>query len=311
MFEEHSSSFSSPYLFNGKELDRETNLSYFGARYYDAKTSLWLSVDPLKEKMPSHGAYVYAFNNPLGFVDPDGRFPILVNGKVSGDKERANSSYWNSKIRSTISKQTGYSESSFKYVDGDQGFWAGSRIKAGAAKGKSDAANIYARMKKNMKGGKITEQLQFITHSRGGAFGKGYMDGVSAEIANLAKKEGIEFAYGANNIIEYSVNLAPHQSNSIDYKYNGSKNVNISHVGDSLSGDDATGNVVNAESDAETNDFDQHGNGTYNTELNFILKILKNNTKKSNLMKEVKEGYRNYDNNRTNGGRAIITEGSN
>ncbi|MNE54275.1 hypothetical protein D3C80_1490430 [compost metagenome] len=166
-------------------------------------------------------------------------------------------------------------------------------------------------MKKNMKGGKITEQLQFITHSRGGAFGKGYMDGVSAEIANLAKKEGIEFAYGANNIIEYSVNLAPHQSNSIDYKYNGSKNVNISHVGDSLSGDDATGNVVNAESDAETNDFDQHGNGTYNTELNFILKILKNNTKKSNLMKEVKEGYRNYDINRTNGGRAIIIEGSN
>jgi len=30
LFEEHSSSFSSPYLFNGKELDRETNLSYYG-----------------------------------------------------------------------------------------------------------------------------------------------------------------------------------------------------------------------------------------------------------------------------------------
>ncbi|WP_229029197.1 hypothetical protein [Flavobacterium sp. SLB02] len=40
MFEEHSSSFSSPYLFNGKELDRETNLSYYGARYFDMKTPL-------------------------------------------------------------------------------------------------------------------------------------------------------------------------------------------------------------------------------------------------------------------------------
>ncbi|EKT3958572.1 hypothetical protein NTJ28_002588, partial [Flavobacterium psychrophilum] len=42
LFEEHSSSFKSPYLFNGKELDRETNLTNFGARYLDMKTSLWL-----------------------------------------------------------------------------------------------------------------------------------------------------------------------------------------------------------------------------------------------------------------------------
>jgi len=40
LFEEHSSSFSSPYLFNGKELDLETNTSYYGARYLDMKTSL-------------------------------------------------------------------------------------------------------------------------------------------------------------------------------------------------------------------------------------------------------------------------------
>ena len=48
-------------------------MSYYGARYYDAKTSLWLSVDPLAEKMPSHGAYVFSFNNPIKFIDPDGR----------------------------------------------------------------------------------------------------------------------------------------------------------------------------------------------------------------------------------------------
>ena len=47
LFEEHSSSFKSPYLFNGKELDRETNLSYYSVRYLDMKTSLWLTVDPL------------------------------------------------------------------------------------------------------------------------------------------------------------------------------------------------------------------------------------------------------------------------
>ncbi|MCC9065947.1 RHS repeat domain-containing protein [Flavobacterium piscisymbiosum] len=76
LFEEHSSSFSSPYLFNGKELDRETNLSYYGARYYDVKTSLWLSVDPLVEKYPNVESYVYCLNSPVVLVDPDGKHPI-------------------------------------------------------------------------------------------------------------------------------------------------------------------------------------------------------------------------------------------
>ncbi|HFG0566931.1 TPA: RHS repeat-associated core domain-containing protein, partial [Flavobacterium psychrophilum] len=49
-----TSSFKSPYLFNGKELDRETNLSFYGARYLDMKTSLWLSTDPLAERGPEY-----------------------------------------------------------------------------------------------------------------------------------------------------------------------------------------------------------------------------------------------------------------
>jgi len=72
LFEEHSSSFSSPYLFNGKELDRETNLSYYGARYLDMKTSLWLSVDPLVAKFPSWSPYNYTLQNPVNLTDPTG-----------------------------------------------------------------------------------------------------------------------------------------------------------------------------------------------------------------------------------------------
>jgi hypothetical protein len=48
-------------------------MSYYGARYLDMKTSLWLNVDPLTEKMPNDGAYVFSFNNPIRFIDPDGR----------------------------------------------------------------------------------------------------------------------------------------------------------------------------------------------------------------------------------------------
>jgi len=93
LFEEHSSSFSSPYLFNGKELDRETNLSYYGARYLDMKSSLWLNVDPLATYNPifenefyfdgdhnggiynnsNLNSYAYCYQNPIKYVDPNGK----------------------------------------------------------------------------------------------------------------------------------------------------------------------------------------------------------------------------------------------
>jgi len=44
-----SNYYNSPYKFNGKELDKETGLYYYGARYYSPRESIWLSVDPLAE----------------------------------------------------------------------------------------------------------------------------------------------------------------------------------------------------------------------------------------------------------------------
>ncbi|MNK88946.1 hypothetical protein D3C87_1089370 [compost metagenome] len=39
------------------------------------KTSLWLSVDEETENDLSVSAYVYSFNNPINFIDPDGNWP--------------------------------------------------------------------------------------------------------------------------------------------------------------------------------------------------------------------------------------------
>jgi RHS repeat-associated protein len=72
--DEHTSSWESQYKFNGKEIDQETGLIYVGARYYDPKTSVWYGVDPLAGKYPNVGGYVYCGNNPIWFVDRDGRF---------------------------------------------------------------------------------------------------------------------------------------------------------------------------------------------------------------------------------------------
>ncbi|MCE1168185.1 MAG: RHS repeat-associated core domain-containing protein [Sphingobacteriia bacterium] len=77
--------FQNQYKFNGKELDQETGLYYYGARYYDPKGSLWLSVDPLTDEYKYLSPYCYAVNNPISFIDPDGRDPIYAKnfwGKV-------------------------------------------------------------------------------------------------------------------------------------------------------------------------------------------------------------------------------------
>ena len=70
LFEEHSTSKTMPYLFNGKELDTETGLYYYGARYYDPRVSIFLNVDPLAEKTMT--PYAYTNNNPIMLVDPTG-----------------------------------------------------------------------------------------------------------------------------------------------------------------------------------------------------------------------------------------------
>jgi RHS repeat-associated protein len=70
--------FTSPYRFNSKELDPETGLAYYGARYYQNKIGVWLSVDPKSVDAPSWSPYSYSTNNPVVFADPDGQLPIPV-----------------------------------------------------------------------------------------------------------------------------------------------------------------------------------------------------------------------------------------
>jgi RHS repeat-associated protein len=72
-------------LFTGQERDQQTGLDYFGARYYRAGIGRFTTVDPagvnpLKLVNPQRfNRYSYANNNPLTFVDPDGRDAIVVN----------------------------------------------------------------------------------------------------------------------------------------------------------------------------------------------------------------------------------------
>ena len=65
------------YGFNGKENDNEVkgegDEQDYGERIYDSRISKWLSVDPLQRIHPNESPYVYTGNNPILFVDPNGK----------------------------------------------------------------------------------------------------------------------------------------------------------------------------------------------------------------------------------------------
>jgi RHS repeat-associated protein len=121
-----------PYRFTGKERDEETGLYYYGARYLDPKTSRWLSADPAmgeyipgapisdearrnNQNLPGMGGvfnlvnlhvYHYAGNNPVKYIDPDGRLTYENTGTEG-------SSNWQWTIESgdtitKIAKETGF-----------------------------------------------------------------------------------------------------------------------------------------------------------------------------------------------------------
>ncbi len=71
--------------FSGKERDTESQLDYFGARYYDRNIYRFISVDPkliyqaAQVESQKWNLYLYCSNNPINNIDPTGRWDSTVH----------------------------------------------------------------------------------------------------------------------------------------------------------------------------------------------------------------------------------------
>lgn len=70
-----------PYGMSTKRSDFSSGLVYFGYRFYSPYQRRWLNRDPLQEQ-GGINLYGYVNGDPLGYVDPDGRNPLLFGAIV-------------------------------------------------------------------------------------------------------------------------------------------------------------------------------------------------------------------------------------
>ncbi|MBV7339956.1 hypothetical protein KFU94_69460 [Chloroflexi bacterium TSY] len=104
-----------PRQFNGKEYDATSGLSYYGYRYYDPMSLQWTQSDPLYRFVPDVGLtdprrmnlYVFSLNNPLRYIDPDGRDTFrlrLISIGSEGSVEQSVMDQIQNKVREKFQK---------------------------------------------------------------------------------------------------------------------------------------------------------------------------------------------------------------
>ena len=308
----HESDGDYRYGFNGMEKDDEVKnspgTSYdFGARMYDPRIGRWLSRDPLEPKYVNLTPYNYVANTPIFAYDPDGELIIWVNGEAPKE-EKANAKYWadnSTRVNERPSFGLRMGDPNHKYKNGDQtdgmfgADWPANRKLVGGIAAKADFKSIKADMKSRMVDGKITETINIISHSKGGAYANGYSEELGPLMEKWRNDEPELFA-GDGGTIEMVIHLAPHQSNYIDVKNADHPTVTVTHDGDGLSGNDVTGDVVNIQTETPEIGTGDHSITGYWDQLIKIAKQLRTNkelgeSKYSNLDKLL-DKQTDYDN---------------
>jgi RHS repeat-associated protein len=156
-------SYYTPYTFSAKERDLETGYSYFGARYYDADISVFISVDRFADKYPDFSPYHYCLNNPVNFIDINGDSTFVTknqNGTYSvyGGNLAGNDNGIYCKNSSGKYELIGYSATPQSFYNAEEGKWMGTIDPKN-----QDGKNFLNNLQKNRPG-----LLHYILNATGG-----------------------------------------------------------------------------------------------------------------------------------------------
>jgi RHS repeat-associated protein len=135
--------FGTPYLYNGKELDEETGLYYYGARYYDPRICMFYGVDNFAEKYAYQSPFAYAGNNPILNIDVNGDSTLVTandNGIYTvygkGNPKGDNGIYLVDKDGNLTGTKIGESMTSHSFYDDNGNPVAGAIIDPTSTEGK-------------------------------------------------------------------------------------------------------------------------------------------------------------------------------
>ena len=95
------------HKYNGKEYDRMygLNLYDYGARHYDPATLAWTTMDPLAEKYYNISPYTFCHNNPIRYIDPDGKDDYYDrNGNFLGSNSKETDYIYIAQIKNSFMK---------------------------------------------------------------------------------------------------------------------------------------------------------------------------------------------------------------
>ena len=175
--EERNNTWNTPYLFNAKEFDEETGMYYYGARYYEPRLSLWMSIDPISNYDPRNSEnyldgehnggvlnylnlnpYIYCYQSPVKLKDPNGKQVIAVHGTWSSNKTWQNQSGINRYTRKTFGNK------SFNYSFN----WSGGNYTSMRT---TAAKNLVKKALELRRSLPRSEPLTIVGHSHGGNVG--------------------------------------------------------------------------------------------------------------------------------------------
>jgi len=313
------------YLYNGKEKQSHefsdgSGLDEYdyGKRMQDPQLGRWWDLDPKADLLEMSSPYVFCYNNPMSYKDPDGDLAILINGLVGNDEERGNISYWDQGVIDAI-KNSGIAHSDkMMFVDGDRHVYTGgadfgwgqyhpsvnntiggymanqpeARYLGGIDQGHRDFDGILSKLAKDTKSGKIIEKIQIYTHSRGAAFGAGYTAALLDEISKHA-----DLFADPNDEINLVYNMAPHQSWGVDEPF-GVDSYSDHHDTDPLSGNQLSGTKANFSSDEKGDGaiiVGPHSTGSFSKDVAAFTKaFVESKGDSKQLIKDFKTNMQQY-----------------